>query len=238
MRICSLALILYSLLCSAVFAGKKVKVFVALCDNKTQGIMPVGAKIGNGDDADANLYWGCSDGLGRYFKKSKEWRLVSSKRDVTKTLLREMKFSSKKGDVSLVAYAYRGSEMRQCMIDFEKAAASGENDLVAYIGHNGLMDFELPETPKIKGNSTDVMVLCCVSDGYFSARLRKLGCDPVLLTKQLMYPGAFILHDVLRVWETGASKKALRLTAAKAYAKNQKISVKSAAGVFAKLQDK
>ncbi len=35
---------------------KTVKVFVALCDNKTQGIVPVGEKIGNGDDPDANLY--------------------------------------------------------------------------------------------------------------------------------------------------------------------------------------
>ena len=32
-------------------AERSIELFVALCDNKTQGIAPVGAKIGNGDDA-------------------------------------------------------------------------------------------------------------------------------------------------------------------------------------------
>ena len=32
-----------------VYAEKKVMVFIALCDNKTQGILPVSPKIGNGD---------------------------------------------------------------------------------------------------------------------------------------------------------------------------------------------
>ncbi|EDY21883.1 hypothetical protein CfE428DRAFT_0008 [Chthoniobacter flavus Ellin428] len=36
----------------------EIHVFVALADNATQGIVPVPAKIGNGDDAEHNLYWG------------------------------------------------------------------------------------------------------------------------------------------------------------------------------------
>ncbi|MBS1655648.1 MAG: hypothetical protein JSU05_12430, partial [Bacteroidetes bacterium] len=39
---------------------KTIHVFVALCDNKYQGIVPVPAKIGNGQDPANNLYWGCS----------------------------------------------------------------------------------------------------------------------------------------------------------------------------------
>jgi hypothetical protein len=47
-----LALILFQ---AASAAPKKVAVFVALCDNATQGILPVPAKIGDGDKPDANL---------------------------------------------------------------------------------------------------------------------------------------------------------------------------------------
>jgi hypothetical protein len=37
---------------------KQVRVYVALCDNESQGIVPVPAKIGNCNDPDQNLYWG------------------------------------------------------------------------------------------------------------------------------------------------------------------------------------
>ncbi|WP_316785612.1 hypothetical protein [Pedobacter frigiditerrae] len=37
---------------------KTIHVFVALCDNKYQGIVPVPKAIGNGQDPDNNLYWG------------------------------------------------------------------------------------------------------------------------------------------------------------------------------------
>jgi len=33
-------------------------VFVALADNFNQGIVPVSAKLGNGDNPKTNLYWG------------------------------------------------------------------------------------------------------------------------------------------------------------------------------------
>src|SRR5262245_46059051 len=50
-----------------------IHIFVALCDNKYQGIVPVPAAIGNGQDPDNNLYWGCGFGIRTYFKKSSEW---------------------------------------------------------------------------------------------------------------------------------------------------------------------
>src|SRR6187551_3111970 len=55
---------------------KTIHVFVALCDNEYQGIVPVPAKIGNGQDAATNLYWGCGAGVRTYFKNSKSWTLV------------------------------------------------------------------------------------------------------------------------------------------------------------------
>lgn len=39
-------------------SSKTIHIFVALCDNKYQGIVPVPAKIGNGQDPDNNFILG------------------------------------------------------------------------------------------------------------------------------------------------------------------------------------
>ena len=59
--------------------SKTIHVFVALCDNEFQGIVPVPAKIGNGKDLNNNLYWGCGYGVRSFFKlKTKDWKLVKT----------------------------------------------------------------------------------------------------------------------------------------------------------------
>ncbi len=231
-----LAVLLLATVAVSEAAPKQIRVFVALCDNATQGIQPVGPKIGNGDDADANLYWGCSDGLPKHFGRSGRWEGTKSEKDLSPTVLRRVELTHTSGEMVVTAEAYRGSDMRQCLVDFEQAAASGKYSLVAFIGHNGLMDFTLPEVEAPSGKPTDVVVLCCLSEWYFRPRMVKLGCRPVLMTKQLMYPGSFILHDVLESWHKGGTLPDIRNSAAKAYAKNQRISVKAAAGIFADLQ--
>jgi len=214
------------MLASAVLAQagqKQVRVFVALCDNKTQGIVPVGEKIGNGDDPDSNLYWGCSDGFGSFFRHSGSWKVVASDKDVSATILRRLTLRHTDGSIDVVADAYRGSQMRQCLKDFEEAAISNKFDVVAFIGHNGLMDFNLELPMKAEGNDTEVVVLCCLSEKYFGDRLRAVGCRPILMTQQLMYPGSFLLHSAIEKWRSGGSPADLRVVAATAYAKNQKI---------------
>ncbi len=218
-------------------APKQVRVFVALCDNKTQGIVPVGEKIGNGDDPGSNLYWGCSDGFGSFFRHSSRWKVIASDEDVSEAILRRLTVRHAGGDIDLVADAYRGSQIRRCLQDFEEAASLNKFDLVAFIGHNGLMDFTLEAPFKVEGNTTEVVVLCCLSERYFGERLRALGCRPILMTQQLMYPGSFLLHAAIEKWRSGGSRTEVREAAAAAYAKNQGISARAAAGVFAPLND-
>ena len=177
-----LTILLIALSAFAHAAPKQVRVFVALCDNKTQGIVPVSEKIGNGDDPDSNLYWGCTDGFGSYFRHSSRWKVIASDKDVSGAILRRLTLKHAEGDIDLVAYAYRGSAMRQCLKDFEEAASSNQFDLVAFIGHNGLMDFNLEVPNMAEGNDTEVAVLCCLSEKYFGDRLRGLGCRPILMT--------------------------------------------------------
>ncbi len=46
---------------------RTVHVFVALADNQHQGIVPVPARLGNGDDPEHNLYWGSAYGVKTFF---------------------------------------------------------------------------------------------------------------------------------------------------------------------------
>lgn len=221
------------LLASAGAEEKRIAVFVGLCDNATQGIVKVGAKIGDGDKPDDNLYWGCSDGLKSFFKASRRWKL--EKRETAtgdERILERLTFRHVSAKAVLVAEAWRGSNLKDCYVASEKAMLTGENQLVAFIGHNVLMDSVI-EAPAAKATGkTDAIVLCCLSDRYFRERLFAAGVRPVLLTTQLMYPGAFILHDALEPWLAGKDATALRSAAGAAYARNQKIKTAAATGVF------
>jgi len=77
---------------SAWAAPMKVAVFVALCDNATQGIQPVPKAIGDGDKPETNLYWGCTEGFGGCFRTSKTWKLQKKERGFSKRLVLEEAF--------------------------------------------------------------------------------------------------------------------------------------------------
>ncbi len=46
---------------------RTIHIFVALCDNKNQGIVPVPPILGNGEDPKNNLYWGALYGVKTFF---------------------------------------------------------------------------------------------------------------------------------------------------------------------------
>lgn len=216
--------------------ARRVHVFVALADNEHQGIAKVPAKIGDGDDADANLYWGCTDGLNSVFGRSKVWRLEKTELKPTSEILERRTYRHVTRDCLLVAEAWRGRCIQECLGAFFASVREKKATLSAFIGHNGLM--EVPgKVPLIAEDApvSDALVLCCVSRLFFEPHLKALRARPVLMTEQLMYPGAFLLRDALEVWLRGGSRTEVRLAAARAYAVNQRISVKAASSVFSKL---
>jgi len=243
-----LLLLLFLAPCAA--ADRVIHLFVALCDNASQGIQPVPAKIGNGDDPANNLYWGCNDGVRTVFSRSKTWKkLAAADPDGEGPVLERLVFRNEAAKAWLVADAYRGREIKACLADYlaalagtlpgeavageQKIAAGGAADLVVFAGHNGLMEFELPlpaAAPENKPKTT--IALCCLSQAFFSSYLQDLQAEPLLLTTQLMYPAAQVLHESIGGWLAGRDAAACRQLAAAAYAKNQRISVKAAAGVF------
>ncbi len=228
---------------------KRIHVIVALCDNEHQGIAPVNARIGNGDDLENNLYWGCSDGLWRWFQASDGWELLESKKAepnpsasdpwVGVKILETQIWEHRRTGAILVAEAWRGREIEAAthrFVDLLSAKGEESPDLVALIGHNGLMDFRFFYHPDRKApKKRDAIVLCCKSRAYFSEILTDLEVRPVLLTEQFMYPGSFLLDAALEGWLNGEDRSAIRDRAARAYVRNQKISLKAARGVFSNL---
>ena len=161
----ALYILLVPLLALAAVTPERVRsihVFVALCDNEHQGIIPVPQRLGNGDDPNNNLYWGALYGTKTFFKKSKDWKLLATEKKPTEEILERIIFKHAATRTYLVADAYRGSKIKNAVEDFFNAAAgtdpktlalgetkiriAGGSDLVAYVGHNGLMDFSVEQT--------------------------------------------------------------------------------------------
>jgi hypothetical protein len=110
-----------------------IHVFVALCDNVNQGIVPVAPSLGNGDDPARNLYWGAAFGIKTFFTKSKNWQAVDAETQSNKAesvVLERSIFKRRDRDVFLVAEAYRGSYIQRATRDFLEAAAGTAGEAV------------------------------------------------------------------------------------------------------------
>jgi len=90
-----------------------IHVFVALADNVNQGIVPVSASLGNGDNASTNLYWGAAFGIRTFFSKNRDWQLISVAPNPSATILERCIFKHRRSSLFIVADAYRGKEISQ-----------------------------------------------------------------------------------------------------------------------------
>jgi len=224
-----------------------VHVFVALADNQNQGIVPVPARLGNGDDAERNLYWGAAGGVKTYFRRSTEWTLLQSGYKPKREVLERCIFKHKTKNIYLIADAYRGIEIKQAILDFLVSAAGdatesitvqpgtmtlnarGGSNLVVYIGHDGFMDFHLPLLPRKKNETRrEAIVLACASKAYFADAMHASGAYPLLWTTNLMAPEAYTLKSALDGWVDGESNEQIRNRAAAAYDRYQKCGLRAA----------
>lgn len=223
---------------------KTIHVLVALCDNTYQGIVKVPKGIGNGQDANTNLYWGCGYGVRTYFRKSADWKEVKCYK-LDSIRLERIIFKHKTKNYYLIADAYDGRNIKDCTIDLLRACSGAKKDsitidnkkigllgkaeVVAYIGHNGLMDFSLQgKTENTDGVTRQAIILACASRQYFKYQIKSTGANPLLWTTHLMAPEAYTLHDALATYINGGTDEAVRESAAAAYNKYQKCGLKGA----------
>jgi hypothetical protein len=163
---------LYNRIAADLASGRPLvaTIFVALCDNDTQGIVKVkNRRICLGDDPDHNLYWATAGGLAAVLR-SAGWQRVSidyfaqgdlavkaiwRKRLAPGGALRARAILSR-FDAYIVGLGYRGSEIRKAMTDYLQAvnrdderlesaadvrlSAGGASQLVGYIGHDYFYD--------------------------------------------------------------------------------------------------
>ena len=228
-------------------AGVKIiHVFVALCDNKYQGIVPVPAKIGNGQDPANNLYWGCGYGVKTFFTSQKNWQLLSGKKKDSSSIIPErLVFKYKGKEIYLIADAYNGKEIKSCTINFLKSCSGNYNDsilvnnkiiycggasaIIAYVGHDGLMDFRLTDTYKaVDTKRREAMIFACISKSYFAKHIKNTGAIPVVWTSGLCSPEAYSLAAALKSRIENEPVENAALRAAEAYSKYQKCSLRAA----------
>jgi len=229
--------------------ARTIHVFVALADNKNQGIVPVAAILGNGEDPVHNLYWGSAYGVKTFFSRSGDWELLPTLPKPRSEVLERCVFKHKSQNVYLIADAYQGNQIKQAIIDFLEAAAGvnaekitvavasqklildgrGGANLVAYVGHEGFMDFQLSTLPQKKDqNQHDAIILACISKSYFATPLRTAGASPLVWTTGLMAPEAYTLKGAIDGWILRESNAQIRERAAAAYSKYQKCSLNAA----------
>lgn len=224
---------------------RTVHVVVALCDNVNQGIVPVPKSLGNGQDKDKNLYWGAAYGVRTWFDRSKTWIRQKVAVTLPEHVLERCIWKHTGTGAVLVADAYDGAYIQLATETFF-AYASGNNsgsvplagttvsvgggaDLIAYVGHDGLMDFAAP-TVKAPANK-DVrrtIILACISQHYFREPLRTTGASPLVWTTGLMAPEAYTLEAAVSAWVGGSDDAAVREKAAAAYHAYQKCGLNAA----------
>jgi hypothetical protein len=209
-----------------------VHVFVALADNQHQGIVPVSSRLGNGQDAASNLYWGAAFGVKTFFKASSAWRLLKCSTSQQPPLPERCVFRHQSPEVILVADAFRDA-----VSDFVSSAAglreetlsltlehenrslpvAGGADLLAYIGHDAFMDFQIPRVAgKTGGHKREFVILACASKPYFGPYMRDTQSEPLLWTTGLMAPEAYTLQAALEGWTLSENNESIRQGAASA----------------------
>ena len=231
---------------------RSIHVFVALCDNEFQGIVPVPERIGNGKDFNNNLYWGAGYGVRNFFKvKTKDWTLLEKIPAENPYILERLLFKHTREEVYLLADAYDGERIKNCVEDFLLSANrqqkqqlshqgkdltfGGGADLLAYVGHDGLMDFNVEldyDTPDPDVKSPDVMILACYSQDYFAPEIAAAGANPLLWTTHLMAPEAYTLKAAIDGWLRNECGADIEERAAQTYHQYQKCGLRGARNLF------
>lgn len=214
-----------------------VHVLVPLCDNEHQGIVPTSPKIGNGMDIKNNLYWATSKGMKRFFSNAADWEFVHVKH-FPKTVILERAVFYKEfpngARVYLVADAYRGDKMPACLNDYfnslsshlidtirvqkEMIGINGGADLIAFNGHNGLMDEStVYKHANVQTRPKDAVSISCASNGYFKSHYLNTKSYPLVHTTNLLYPGAFVLKYIIDEWALLKPDKDCKIAAGNAY---------------------
>src|SRR5439155_16274319 len=104
--------------------------------------------------------------------------------------------------------------------------------IVGYAGHNRLMDGKtLPRASASARAPIPSFILACASEPYFGASLEQAGSLPLVMTRTLMAPEAYLIDAIARGLGENLPAPELRKRAVSAYGKWQKLSPRAAGSV-------
>ncbi len=237
-----------------------VHVVVALCDNVNQGIVKVPEAIGNGQDPRSNLYWGALYGLKTHLPRKGGWATIAVEKPADPRILERIVLYTrvKRGAASvpvyIVADAWDGKFIKDSLRTYlqlcagnateqvtmthdeksVKLRAGGAAHLLAYVGHNGLMEFSLasPKSSAANAPARSALILACASKPYFSDHLHAANAHPLLLNTGLMAPEAYTVDSAIRAWVSQQSTASVVEAAAGAYHQYQQCGIKGARRLF------
>jgi hypothetical protein len=245
---------LYARIARDLAQGKplSIRIHVALCDNDSQGIVPVkNRRICDGDVPAQNLYWATDGGLDRYLRKN-GYRLIDSRSDSGGDILIENVWSTHvqaagglraRGvtggfEVRVTAIAYRGSAIERAMRDYLRAvSAPGDGDhVIGYIGHNYLLDVSDAASPSPAQTANlaprGTFALSCLGEGWIRPRISREGVHILLLNRGLTYPGAWTLGGVVEGLAHGESGRGIQRAATAHFARGKNKPAATLARVF------
>lgn len=227
-----------------------IHVFVPLCDNEHQGIVPVNKSLGNGLNLTTNLYWGAGFGIKSFYKFRTNWKLLQSHKNIDSNVLERVVFRKYYNNtpVYIVADAYRGDRMKACLVAYFNSLSGNytntitidsvvinvadKADLVVFNGHNGLMDEYVPITKNKSCLAQDAVAIACVSRPYFEPYFKKYKVYPLVTTAHVLAPEAYALNGVIESWLQLKSGEACRFAAGDAYNNIQKCGQRGARNLF------
>jgi hypothetical protein len=142
-------------------------------------------------------------------------RAVYRRRILPNGVWRRLGVKAEPFDLYLVALAYRGTEIGRASARFIEEVASergeslqlpggrtisygGKGHVVGYAGHNHLMDaFDYSFPKLVRGKPLAYFALSCLNASYLARPLHSPQTRALLLTRSLMFPGAFTIEGLL-----------------------------------------
>jgi hypothetical protein len=144
-------------------------------------------------------------------------------------------------DRALAAYAddVSGVGTRTLTLDDgTKLVAGGAAQLVAFVGHNRLMDLESFEWPKAGTQAKGTFAIACDTAPYMKAQVPAATRVPLLMTADLLFANAAPLEAAVLAFATGGGYAEIRKDAATAYAGVQQSTLGHVLGAFTNPSDK
>jgi hypothetical protein len=144
-------------------------------------------------------------------------------------------------DRALAAYAddVSGKGTRALVLaDNSKLAAGGSAQLVAFVGHNRLMDLDKFEWPDPGAAVKGTIAIACDTAPYMKREVPAATRVPLLMTSDLLFANAAPLEAAVLAFATGGGYAQIRTDATTAYAGVQNATFKHVSGVFTNPSDK